>query len=191
MVRRVLAWGAAILVGLAAGAASAWGALSIGRSSFTEHYGAWSHSRAAGAQSAGLYTRAIVAREGLLALSAREALYFTLDRDENGRALDEACDYTLSGRDLAARWWSVTLYASDDFLAQNEDDAPSIDASHLAGAPWSARVSATRGNAVNWLSSRGAGRGFSLTLRVYNPQRNYRPSAESLPALATNSCAQA
>lgn len=191
MLRRVLAWLAAALVGVVIGAASAWATLEAGRASFGEHYGAWSHNRAAGSEAAGPYTRAIIAREGLLALSAREALYFNLAEDQDGRPLEESCIYDLVGRDLAARWWSVTLYAEDAFLAQNGDHAASIDASYVrAGSDgfWRARVAPVRGDAAYWLSSREARRDFSLTLRVYNPHRDFRPSADALPVLTRVSC---
>lgn len=191
MLRQILAWIAAIVAGVLLGGVSAWAAVEFGRASFGEHYGAWSHSRAAGSTAAGPYTRAIIAREGLLALSAREALYFSLAEDENGRELSEACIYELTGRELDARWWSVTLYADDNFLAQNSDHAASIDASRInlsADGYWRAKVSSVRGDAANWLSSREARRGFVLMLRVYNPQRDFSPSAEALPTLRTVSC---
>jgi hypothetical protein len=184
-------WLAAVLAGLLFGVASGYAAISLGGAVFSERYGAWSHSRAAGAEVADMYTRAIIAREGLLALSAREALYFTLDRDEDGRPLEEACIYELSGRNLRARWWSITLYAEDDYLARNSDHAHSIDASRLnvgANGRWRARISSVRGDTVTWLSSREARRGFSLTLRVYNPHRDFEPSADALPVLTKLSC---
>ncbi|MEZ5994476.1 MAG: DUF1214 domain-containing protein [Hyphomonadaceae bacterium] len=190
LLRQVLAWIAAIAVGVALGGASVWAALSLGRNAFSESYGAWRFSRAAGSEAAGPYTRAIIAREGLLALSAREALYFSLYQDDQGRPLSESCIYDLSGAPLAARWWSVTLYADDNFLAQNTDGAHSIDASRVGNdAPWRARISPVRGDAVHWLSSRAARRGFIIMLRVYNPQRDFRPSARALPVLTTVSCA--
>ncbi|MBC7767846.1 MAG: DUF1214 domain-containing protein [Phycisphaerales bacterium] len=190
MLRRVLAWVAAALIGVAIGIGSAWAALELGRGSFAEHYGAWAHSRAAGSVAAGPYTRAIIARDGLLALSAREALYFTLYEDDQGRPLDESCVYDLRGAPLAARWWSVTLYGRDNFLVANNDNAGSVDASRVGlDTVWSARISPVRGDAPHWLSSRAAGRNFSVTLRVYNPQRDFRPSAEALPQLTTISCA--
>ncbi len=192
MLRRATAWGAATLAGVLLGAVSAWATLGLGQSRFVEHYGAWSHNRAAGSQAAGPYSRAIIAREGLLALSAREALYFSLSEDEQGRRLDESCIYQLDGRAPAARWWSVTLYADDDFLAQNGDHAHSLDASRTnvaADGRWRARISPVRGDAPDWLSSRAARRGFSLMLRVYNPRREFRPSADTLPTLSTISCA--
>jgi hypothetical protein len=194
MLGRILAWLATIIVGAALGAATAWAAIAIGQSRFSETYGDWSFNRAAGSTAAGPYTRAIIARYGLLALSARETIYFTLWRDEHGRPLDESCIYELTGRDLDARWWSVTLYASDSFLARNDDHAGSIDSSRVHTGPdgrWRARIAPVQGDAVYWLSSREARRAFSLTLRVYNPQRDFEPSAEALPALTTISCAGA
>lgn len=192
MLRRVLAWAAAIGVGIVLGAVSTWATLEIGRNTFGERYGAWTHNRAASFTAAGPYTRAIMAREGLLALSAREALYFSLAEDQDGRALDESCVYELSGREPGARWWSVTLYADDGFLVQNSDHAHSIDASRVRAAPsgvWLARVAPVRGDAAYWLSSRAARRDFSLMLRVYNPDRDFRASAETLPVLTRLSCA--
>ena len=189
MLRRILAWTAAIAAGVLIGAISAWAALSYGSVNFTERYGNWAHSRAAGSTAAGPYTRAIIAREGLLALSAREALYFSLNQDEHGRPLSESCVYQLSGRPLDARWWSVTLYAGDNFLARNNDGAHSIDVSRTGNGAWTARISPVRGDATNWLSSREARRGFLVMLRVYNPQRDFRASAQALPVLSTISCA--
>jgi len=190
MLRQLLLWIAAVLSGAVIGAASAWAALSFGAAGSVERYGAWTHNRAAGSTAAGPYSRAIIAKEGLLALSAREALYFTLTRDENGRPLDEACIYELNGGDIDARWWSVTLYAADDYLARNNDHAASIDASSIAQSRtgWRARIAPVRGDTDNWLSSRDARRGFSLMLRVYNPQRDFRAAEETLPALTTVSC---
>lgn len=191
MLRRVLAWTAAVLAGAVMGAASAWAALEFGRASYGEEYGAWRHSRAAGSAAAGPYTRAIIARDGLLALSAREALYFTLSEDDQGARLDENCTYELTGQQPNARWWSVTLYAEDSFLARNEDHAASIDASHVtpgADGRWRAHIGTVRGDAIYWLSSRNARRDFSLTLRIYNPHRDFRASAETLPTLTRLSC---
>lgn len=192
MLRRILAWAGAALIGLLIGAASAWLALRVGSASFAESFGGWSYNRAAGSTAAGPYTRAIIAKEGLLALSSREAIYFLLNHDENRRPLDESCVYELSGRPLDARWWSVTLYADDGFLAQNTDNAASIDASRVGNtAPWRARIAPVQGNAPFWLSSRSARRSFSLMLRVYNPQDDFRPSEDSLPVLSTVSCTEA
>jgi len=190
MLRRILAWIAAVIAGVVLGLVSAWAALQFGGATFTEQYGRWHFSRAAGSTGADPYTRAIIARAGLLALSAREAVYFSLYEDEQGRPLSESCIYELNGQPLDARWWSVTLYADDNYLAQNTDNAHSIDASRVGNdAPRKVRISPVRGDAQYWLSSREARRGFVIMLRVYNPQRDFRPSEQALPVLTTISCA--
>lgn len=192
MLRKALAWMAAIAVGVLLGGASAWATLELGGNSFGERYGAWSFNRATGSTAAGPYTRAIIAKEGLLALGAREALYFNLAEDQDGRPLSEGCVYEIAGRAPAARWWSVTLYAEDGFLAQNGDHAHSVDASYVRtgrDGQWRARIAPVRGDARYWLSSREARRDFSLTLRVYNPHREFQPSPETLPTLVRLSCA--
>lgn len=189
MLRRILGWIAAVIAGVALGLASAWAALSVGGASFSEELGRWRYNSAAGSTAADPYTRAIIARVGLLALSAREARYFTLYEDEQGRPLRESCIYELTGQPMDVRWWSVTLYADDNYLAQNTDSAHSVDATRIGSdTAWSARISPVRGDARYWISSREARRGFSLTLRVYNPQRDFRASAETLPVLTTVSC---
>lgn len=192
--RAIATWAAAIALGAMMGALSAWGALKLWNDSFAAHYGQWAHHRAAGSAAAGPYTRAIIAQHGLLALNAREAHYFTLNEDEQGRPLDEACVYELAGPSPPARWWSVTLYARDEFLAQNNDSAASVDASGVGverSGHWRARISAVRGDALDWISSRNARRGFTLTLRLYNTPDGFRPSAEVLPTLTTLSCPEA
>jgi len=193
MLRRVLAVIAAVLAGALLGAASAWAVIGCGASSSVERFGGWAHNRAAGSEAAGHYSRAIIAKEGLLALSAREALYFTLTEDSEGRPLSESCIYELEGRPLDARWCSVTLYARDDFLVRNSDSASSVDASSvsaLSNGAWRIRIAPVRGDAPNWISSRDARRDFSLMLRVYNPQRDFRAAEETLPVLTTLSCSE-
>jgi len=188
LLRRILAWIATVGIGIGLGLISLWAVLAFGGANLSDHYGAWSLNRAAGSQAAGPYTRAIIARTGLLALSAQEAIYFNLDRDENGRPLDEGCIYEVSGQPLEARWWSLTLYADDNYLARNSDHAYSVDASRLGPGAWRARISAVQGDAPFWISSRAAGRNFSLTLRVYNPLDDFQPSEAVLPSLHTVSC---
>ena len=85
----------------------------------------------------------------------------------------------------------MTLYADDGFLAENRDNAASVDASRVGNdRPWSVRIAPVQGDTANWLSSRGAHRGFSLMLRVYNPHQDFQPSEATLPVLTTASCAE-
>lgn len=134
-------------------------------------YDGWAGDPRVGSAAADPWTRAMVAKSGLLALNKAETIYFTRYKDEGGRPLDAGCAYDLQGGAMPARWWSVTLYAADDYLARNGDAAASVDATraHLgADGRWSARIGPARAAAADWISTRNAGR-FSLTLRLYNP----------------------
>lgn len=194
MLRRIAGpiafWGAAIGTGALIGALLTWRTLGAFGDIALERYGQWRHNPHAGSSAADPYTRAAIARTGLLALSARESVYFTLAEDERGARLDEACVYELRGGALPARWWSITLYAPDGYLPRNSDHAFSVDATRLGEGDWAARVGPVRGDAAHWISSRAAQRGFVLTLRLYQPQQSAResPGALPLPQLRRLSC---
>jgi hypothetical protein len=130
----------------------------------------WTSDPAIGSPAAGPYMRAYVARRGLLGLRREEAAYFLRATDDDGEALREDCAYVLEGRAPAARWWSVTLYADDYFLARNDDAAHSIDASRAVFAgdgKWRATIQSDNpGDGSQWISSREAGR-FDLLYRLY------------------------
>jgi hypothetical protein len=167
----VLRWGLAGLAGLAMGAASAWWATGSRSMAHVQGHPEWLHDRSTGSVDAGPYTRARIARFGLLALNRNEALYYLADRDDEGNALREACTYEVDGAGLPSQWWSLTLYAQDMYLARNDDRAASVGTGHVAIAAdgrWSVRVATQREDAANWLSTRHAG-DFTLGLRLYRP----------------------
>ncbi|MFM7377918.1 MAG: DUF1214 domain-containing protein [Erythrobacter sp.] len=164
----------AIVAGLALGVGSAlwlaglWparGTMAFGN----VDVGGWRTDFATGSEAADPYTRARVARHGLLALAKTEAVYFTRASDDAGAPLKEACTYKISGGAMPAGWWSVTLYDGQSMLPANTDGALSIDAERAGGGAWSAVIAPARpqGGEV-WISSKGAGT-FDLTLRLYMP----------------------
>lgn len=124
-----------------------------------------------GSDEAGMLLRARTSRRGLLALKSSEAVYYTRTIDGSGQPLREDCTYRLEGGELPAGWWSVTLYADDDFLARNRDGAASVNADdfELADGRWSVLIAPDKPAGVRpWLSSHNAGV-FDLTLRLYQP----------------------
>ena len=166
---------AAIVVGLALGGGSAliaaglWPPGSPLAASAEIDVQGWRSDFAIGSEAADPYTRARVARHGLLALAKSEAVYFTRTTDDRGRPLRETCDYRLSGKGQDARWWSITLYDADSRLPMNGDDALSIDASQTGEGAWSAVIAPRKpAGSGHWISSRNAGT-FDLTLRLYIP----------------------
>ena len=139
----------------------------------------WTGSTLIGSQASDPYTRARIARRGLLAMARSEAIYFFRDRDQSGERLRENCSYRIKGKVLPTRWWSVTLYAEDDYLAQNDDEAHSVSAAtpSIVEDDWTATLSPERVDGP-WLSTVASDR-FSLTLRLYNPSDDLRDDPES------------
>lgn len=139
--------------------------------------GGWRSDFAIGSETANPYIRARVARHGLLALAKSEAVYFTRTTDDDGVPLREGCTYRLSGGQMPAGWWSVTLYDARSMLPANTDNALSIDAERAGQGAWAATIAPRRPDLIApkqpagqnvWISSRGAG-AFDLTLRLYMP----------------------
>jgi len=131
----------------------------------------WRSDWSIGSSAADGYTRARVARFGLLGLAKSEAVYFIRSVDEDGVPLRGDCSYTLRGGSQDAHWWSITLYDQDSRLPMNEDGALSIDATQVKGAEnWTATLSPWAQSSGHWLSSRGA-ETFDLTLRLYKPSQ--------------------
>jgi hypothetical protein len=153
--------------------------------------GGWTADYTIGTQQTDPWTRARVARDGLLALAQTEAVYFTTTSDSEGRRLSEACAYRMTGQDQEALWWSITLYDSKSRLPMNEDGRLSFDRTRAgAGSGWSVPIQPDPPPAGPWISSRNAGE-FDLTLRLYrpssavlsDPQQAVRP-----PVIARVSC---
>jgi len=136
--------------------------------------GPWRTSFVTGSTDADLYTRARVAVGGLLALAPSETVYWTAERDAEGRPLDARCDYRVEGEEQLARWWSLTAYGADQFLIPNDAGRYSFSQTTLRrepGGPWTVVLS-SEPHPGNWLPSGSAGRtgAFDLTLRLYNPK---------------------
>lgn len=140
--------------------------------------GPWSTSTAIGSAEAGPRLRAVVALRGLLALTAREAIYLTATTDSAGRPLDGGCTYRVAGAAPAARWWSITAYGADNYLIATPA------ARYSVGSAGNAAIDTTVGpdGRITMLK----GRPFDLTLRAYNPE----PSLLSgeMPVITRLSC---
>lgn len=173
--RRFFAYLAAVVAGTAIGLGSALWLAGLLPGTDTLAFGnvdvaGWRSDFAIGSEAADPYTRARVARHGLLALAKTEAVYFTRNSDDDGRPLSDACTYRLSGGAMPAGWWSVTLYDQASMLPANTDSALSIDAGRAGTGDWQAIIApAEPAGAQHWISSRNAG-AFDLTLRLYIPE---------------------
>ena len=164
------------VLGLAAGAVTALFAAGMfgAGAGFSDEINVdgWKSDWTIGLAAANPWTRARVARHGLLALTKEEAVYFTKGVDADGKRLSEDCTYEVSGSDMPGLWWSVTLYDASSYLPLNKDNALSFDKTKAAasgdGGSWAFTIAADGPETGNWVSSQNAGV-FDLTLRIYKP----------------------
>lgn len=185
---RIAFYAGAAVGGAALGLASALAMAGLWPGTGTLDFGTvdvagWRSDFAVGSDAADPYTRARVARHGLLALAKSEAVYFTRNTDDTGAPLDDNCRYLLSGGAMPSGWWSITLYDESSRLPANDDSALSLDASRAGAGDWRAIIAAQRPDgAAHWISNRNAGR-FDLTLRLYMPSAQLleSPAAALVP----------
>ncbi|MEQ9505890.1 MAG: DUF1214 domain-containing protein [Hyphomonas sp.] len=157
--------------------------------------GGWHSDWTIGSASANPWTRARIARHGLLALNKDEAVYFTKAVDDAGDRLTQSCTYKVSGGAMPAQWWSITLYNASSYLPDNSDNALSFDLTDAAGAgdtgAWSFTVSPEEAQG-GWVSSNNAGN-FDLTLRLYKPDADLLADPEATlapPSIEKLSCGE-
>lgn len=183
--RSLIAAASGTLAGVAAAGFLVFGPLEIGGIAV----GPWRTNAHIGASEAGPLVRAVVARRGLLALNRSETVYFTAWQDDDGDPLHENCRYAVSGRDMPARWWSLTLYGENDFLPVNGDDAHALTQTDLGAGEWRFVAGPSAGAGEAWLSSRNAGH-FSITLRFYHPEGAVldAPQTLDLPSIRRLGC---
>jgi hypothetical protein len=100
-----------LFISIVGGGASVWYTLKANESVGAVTIGQWTAFPYLGTVDADPYSRARVAREGLLALGRAEGLSFSAQRDSGNDALRRECSYRIEGPVPLARFW--TLYAAD------------------------------------------------------------------------------
>ncbi len=184
-------YGICIALGLLGGGGLAVQAIRGGLNDGTVEIGPWQTGKTFGTVDASTLTRAKVALTGLLALPSKEAMYFTAQKDSDGRALDGRCTYVVRGGKLDGRWWSVTLYEGEGWLVKNAAKRWSVPASAVqvdeAGG-WSFTVAPSAQSGA-WLPT-GSVPKFDLTLRLYHPSAMTIESPETakLPTIERKEC---
>jgi len=153
--------------------------------------GPWRTSLAVGSPRAGMYLRAWVALNGLFALNKTETVYFFADTDEDGQSLRSVCDYRVEGRDIAARWWSITVYGADNYLIPNTAMRYAFNGRNIAknaDGRYTILMSSTP-RTGNWLPS-GNQDQLHLALRLYNPlpEVYQKPAELELPRIIKEAC---
>jgi hypothetical protein len=174
----------AIILGSGIGYGTAVWAFEAGATARDVINGPWRTNLGAGSEEASLYTRAWIAVHGLLALRSDETIYYGAYTDDDGKPLTGDNVYRIEGNAIDARWWSITLYGSDDFLIPNELNLYSYSGNTVAmdsNGKFTIYVSKAP-KPGNWLPL-GNEKKFGLSLRVYNPGESVRknPATVQLP----------
>ena len=183
----------ATIAGLALGAGAAWtmAGKGFGRADIVN--GPWTTSLSFGTSETDASTRASVARRGLLALPSTETVYWQASVDSDGNPLDGNCTYAMTGTALDARWWSITFYDKAGYLVANPANIWSFSGAAITDAEkaaWRVTLGPNRPATGHWLPSK-KGKGFDLTLRLYNPGAAFRaaPATSALPVIKRETCA--
>ncbi len=144
----------------------------------------WMTARDLGSTETDPLTKAFIARIGLFANSAEEALYLQaidgeplgiagLLRGRPARRLQGGVRYRIVGAgDIPSAWYSLTLYDADEYLYPNAESRWAFRDEELirgVDGSWAVDVAPERpADARNWLPAPHEGE-FSVTLRIYQP----------------------
>jgi len=113
-----------LAIAIGGGGASVWYALKIQDGVGAIRIGQWTAFPDIGTPAADPYSKARVAREGVLALGRAEGLSFVAENDAAGDQLKRECSYRIEGGFPTARFW--TLYAADQSLGVVETGKPRL-----------------------------------------------------------------
>ncbi len=170
MFRTIFLTALAITIAIVGGAGSVWYALDTQDGIGALGVGPWKAHPELGSPQADPYSKARVAREGLLALGRAEGLTFTATHDSAGAQLRRNCDYTIVGVMPPARFW--TLFPADFRMTtlSSSGSRPaalhSQDVLRLPGNIVSITLS-PRAAPWNWIATSGSGR-MTVLLTLYD-----------------------
>jgi hypothetical protein len=71
------------------------------------HFNDWRAIPGLGTEATDPYSRARIARDGILPLGAAEGLSFHISRDSTGQAIRRDCNYRIAGKVPSSRFWSI------------------------------------------------------------------------------------
>jgi hypothetical protein len=179
-------------VALTVGFGLSWYALSDGRLFGALTVGPWSAWPAAGTKTPDPYTRAHMARVGELQLGQSEGLQFIADHDSDGRPLDRACTYRITGSTPVASFWTLTAETAAGVNVARPGTPLAMQSNRIARAQDGSIIVyvSQELSPMNWLETAGTGR-FSLVLTLYDVSAlgGAGSAIETLPAITREDCA--
>jgi hypothetical protein len=180
----------AIVIAVALGLASAAIAINQRANAGAATFGPWVARTGEVAGQADPYARAAAAATVDLPLGTAEGLAFGAGSDSRGRPLDAGCDYTIAGRSLPARLWTITAYDGAGLLMANPSERTGFHSRNLvraADGSFAIAISASP-QPGNWIPV--AGEGLLLVLRLYDTPltTGLAPTDLALPAIERGAC---
>lgn len=118
----------ALAIAFGLGGGSVWYALDAQSGVGAIRSGPWTAFPDASTKAADPYTKARIARNGVLSLGRAEGMAFVADADSSGARLRRECAYAIEGRFPAARFF--TLYAADASIDPIDTGKPRRAALH-------------------------------------------------------------
>lgn len=190
--KKAMFWSTSVLTAIILGLVSAYVALYLvvaGTDSIRS--GNWATNKATASEEAGVYLRTAVAVMGLMAMNRKESVYYSTIIDADGKLLNGNCTYIMKGKDLKARWWSITAYGMDHYFMDTGIEKYSISHSSVVrneDGTYTATISPHK-HKTNWIPS-AKGRYFQLTARFYNPEQSVydHPEKVQLPTIRKVKC---
>lgn len=169
MIQRILLSLIVIAVAIGGGTASVWYVLGAQEGIAALTVGGWTAYPSTGTPDADPYSKARIAREGLLPLGRAEGLAFVADRDSAGHRLTRNCDYRIEGITPTARFW--TLAAADPSLVPlfHAGRAAAVQSQQILRRPDNSFAIAVGPNPApgNWIRIGGDG-ALALVLTLYD-----------------------
>lgn len=180
----------AIVLAVTLGLASAAVAINQRANAGAASFGPWVARTGEAAGQADPYARAAAAATVDLPLGTAEGLAFVAAEDSERRTLDAGCSYTITGRALPARLWTLTAYDGAGLLMSNPSQRNGFHSRNLVRAPDGSFVIAVAASPQpgNWLPV--SGDGLLLVLRLYDTPltTGLAPDDLALPAIERGDC---
>lgn len=157
------------LVALGLGLGLSYYALTDGRLVGARQIGPWLAWPDTGGAHPDPYTRAYLARRGMLQLGSSEGMQFVAETDSDGQALERACTYLVDGKTPTATLWTLIAVDAAGRNIAASSDLMALDSDHLSRAMDGSVVISVGPSLApgDWLEIGGAGL-FSLVLSLYD-----------------------
>ena len=150
----------ALAIAIGGGGSSVWYMLKAQEGVGAIRVGMWTAFPDIGTPEADPYSKARVAREGVLALGRAVGLAFVAKQDSGGEQLRRECSYSIEGGFPTARFW--TLYAADqslDVIVTGKPRPAALQSYEVLRQPDNSAIISVSNNPSpgNWLPVQGTG----------------------------------